>query len=123
MSYSKDLRKKVVEFIEQGKTITEASNVFGVSRPAIYKWLKMNKFNKDLSDKPPKRGWKKIDPHFLIDLVNRCPDLTLSEYAKHFGASPVAICLALKNLKITRKKRPLFTANGIKTNALYFWSK
>lgn len=123
MSYSTDLRKKVIEFIEQGKGITETAEMFGISRYVIYKWLKMKKVNGSLVDRPPKRSWKKTDPNLLTALVKKHPDYTLAEYASHFKTSTVAICRALKRLKITRKKRLNSTESGMKRNALYFWSK
>lgn len=123
MSYSNDLRKKVIEFIEKGHSVADASKVFGITRPTIYKWLKKMKFEGSLSDKPPKRMWKKIDPKLLIALVKKHPDFTLLEYSKHFKTSVMAICRALKKLKITRKKRLVFIKNETKPNVHYFWSR
>jgi putative transposase len=121
MKYSQDLRKKVIEFIEQGKGIAETSRIFGISRPAIYKWLKMKKLDGDLLDRPRRGTWKKIDPELLIAFIKDHPDLSLAEYAKHFKASAVAICRAFKKLKITRKKRHIFIRKGMKPSVQHFW--
>lgn len=123
MSYSNDLRKKIIEFIDKGNSVAEASKVFGITKPTIYRWLKKLKYEGSLSDKPPKRTWKKIDPKRLIVFVKQYPDFTLSEYAKHFKTSAMAICRSLKKLKITRKKRLIFTKNEMKPSVHYFWSK
>lgn len=123
MKYSNDLRKKVVETIEQGKSIAETSRLFRISRPAIYKWLKKKKFDGNLSDKPRRRTWKKIDPKLLIAFIKDHPDLTLAEYAKHFKASAVAICRAFKRLKISRKKRHVFIKNEMRPSVQHFWSR
>lgn len=123
MSYSNDLRKKVIDFIDKGKGVTEAAITFGITRTTIYKWLRIKRFTGSLSDTPPKRGWKKIDPARLIAFVKDHPDCTLAEYAKHFKTSTVSICRTLKRLKITRKKRLLFIRNGMKPSVRYFWSK
>jgi putative transposase len=123
MSYSNDLRKKVIDFIEAGNSVTDTAKVFGITRPTIYKWLKKKNFEGSLSDKPPKRMWKKIDPQLLIAFVKMHADFTLAEYAKHFKTTAVAICRALKRLKITRKKRLVFIKNEMKPSVRYFWSR
>ena len=123
MSYSEDLRKKVIEFIENGNGVTKAAITFGITRTTIYKWQRLKKKNGNLLDAPPKRSWKKVDPNRLKTFVKNHCDFTLKEYAKQFGTSTVAICRALKRLKITRKKRLIFTGNGMKSSGLYFWSK
>ncbi len=40
MSYSVDLRKKVLEFIERTKNMLEASRVFGINYNTVRKWFK-----------------------------------------------------------------------------------
>ncbi len=123
MSYSIDLRERVITFIEKGGSKVDAAHIFGVCRVTIYKWLTKKSETGTVKDAPPKRGWKKINPQALITYVKQYPDLTLADYAKHFGASAPSVCLAFKRLKITRKKRRLFTENGMKKNAQHFWSK
>ena len=123
MSYSLDLRERVITFIEEGGSKVDAARIFDVSRNTIYSWLTKKAERGTLKDDPPKRGWKKINPEALIAYVNQNPDLTLAEYARHFGASAPSVCLAFKRLKITRKKRRPFTENETKKNAQHFWSK
>jgi putative transposase len=123
MSYSNDLRKKVIEFIDKGNSIADTAKVFGITKPTIYRWLKKQRYDGNLSDKPPKRPWKKIDPRLLIVFVKQHPDFTLLEYAKRFKTSAAAICRTLKKLKITRKKRLVFTKNETKPSVHYFWSR
>ncbi len=123
MSYSIDLRERVITFIEKGGSKVDAARIFGVCRVAIYSWLTKKAETGTVKDAPPKRGWKKINPQALIAYVNQHPDLTLAEYAKHFGASAPSVCLAFKRLKITRKKRLPFTEKEMKKNVQHFWSK
>jgi putative transposase len=122
MCYSTDLRKKVIDFIDEKKSVIEASKLFKISRPTIYKWLKMSKTQGNLSDKKPKRPWKKIDPKLLISFVRTHSDLTLREYANHFKTSTVAICYAFKRLKITRKKRVVITEREMRLSVDYLWN-
>ena len=39
MPYSLDLRKKVINFVENDGTITEAAHIFWIGRASIYRWL------------------------------------------------------------------------------------
>ena len=39
MPYSLDFRQKVINFVENGGTITKAAHTFGFGRASIYRWL------------------------------------------------------------------------------------
>ena len=39
MPYSSDFRQKVINFVENGGTITKAAHTFGIGRSSIYRWL------------------------------------------------------------------------------------
>ena len=39
MPYSLDLRQKVINFVENGGTITKAAHTFRIERASIYRWL------------------------------------------------------------------------------------
>ena len=39
MSYSIDLRKRVVDYVENGGRIAQATGLFQVGRATIYRWL------------------------------------------------------------------------------------
>ena len=39
MPYSLDFRQKVINFIENGGTITKAAHTFGIGIASIYRWL------------------------------------------------------------------------------------
>ncbi len=39
MPYSLDFIKKVINFVENGGTITKAAHTFGIRRASIYRWL------------------------------------------------------------------------------------
>ena len=39
MSYSIDLRKRVVDYVENGGRIAQATGLFEVERATIYRWL------------------------------------------------------------------------------------
>lgn len=122
MSYSIDLRKKVLKYIEEGGSIVKASSLFTVSRPTIYQWIKKKNAG-SLKDPPPKRPWKKINPHAVVEFVEKHSDLTLVDYAKHFGIKASSMFNVFKRLKISRKKRLSAIKRGMTTNVQHFYSR
>ena len=113
MSKSKDLRKAAVEYRLKGNTIIKTAEVFGVSKTAVSEWVKKYKETGDLSNKPLKRGYKKIDPKKLKDYVSKHPDALQKEIAQEFNCTQSAIWKALKRNKIARKKRLYSIKNKI----------
>jgi excisionase family DNA binding protein len=103
MAYSLDLRKRVVESIENGISISEAARLFQVGRATIYRWLG----REELEATKVKRRRRKLNWKELEKDVRENPDNKLIDRAKKFGVRPSAICYALKELKITRKKKEL----------------
>jgi transposase len=104
-TYSLDLRKKCLEFIERHGSIAEATLIFGPSRATIYAW-------KNLAEKdelaPKSRGQKtnyKIDLDKLKEYIKEHPDAHLHEIASEFEVSVMGIHYALKRLGITHKKK------------------
>ena len=97
------LRKRAIEFIEDGGSKAEASRRFQVSRCCIYNWL-------DAADpftykKPGPRKPNRIDLESLTEHVKKFPDSTQKEHAAHFGVSQHCIWYGLKKIGCTRKKR------------------
>lgn len=104
MICSLDMRERVLNYIEKGNRISEASKIFEVSRVSIYKWLKLKKLKGRPEDDPRKRVFKKLDPEALKAYVAENPNEMLKTYAAHFKVDPMAIFRAFKSLKITQKK-------------------
>ena len=102
MSYSSDLRKSVLNFIQAGGSKTEAAKRFGVARTTIYHWLKAP--DPFACQKPGPRGPRSIDYDALKQHIADFPDQTLIERANHFGVSTFCIWHGLKRLGYTRKK-------------------
>ncbi len=105
MSYSLDLRKKVLAFIESGGNITKASQIFGIGRATIYRWL--NRPNLAATKVKNRQG--KIKLNELEQDILEHPDTSLKERAKKFGVSPAALCYRFKQIKFkpikTTKKK------------------
>lgn len=101
MTYSLDLRRRVVEFVEQGGSKAEASRVYRVSIWCVYDWCKRS----DLRPKQlPERRKRKLDWEALRRHVQEHPDALLRERAEHFRVHINAIWYALKEIELTHKK-------------------
>lgn len=101
MTYSVDLRKRVVDFVERGGSKTKAAKQFKVSRWCVYNWLSRETLE------PEKQGcpapWK-LSPEALKAHVEAHPDAYQHERALDLGVSNYAIWYGLKRLKMSRKK-------------------
>ena len=103
MAYSSDLRTRVLQFIENGGSKTEAAKRFNVGRTAIYRWL--NAKDPLTPGKPGPRKPRLLDPTALAEHVKRHPDQTLKERARHFGVSPRLCCLWTQKTRLHAKKK------------------
>ena len=56
----------------------------------------------------------KLDRQKPAQYVGQHPDAYLHEIAKHFDCTAAAVCYALKQMGMTRKKRPPLTKNKIR---------
>lgn len=122
MSYSIDLRKKVLEYLEKGGTVREASRLFTICRPTIYQWIRKKQAG-SLKDAVPKRPWRKIKPEEVIAFVEKHSDLTLTDYGNYFGIKASSMFNVFKRLKISRKKSLLATKKEMNKSAQYFYSR
>jgi transposase len=103
MGYGKDLKERAVKYKET-HSVKETAETFNVSESAIRGWEKQYQQTGNLDKKPLERKWRKIDPEKLRKDVKGHPDAFNRERAQRFGCTEEAIRLALKKLKITRKK-------------------
>ncbi len=104
MSYSIDLRERVVNYVRNGGSLAAAAKLFQVGRATIYRWLGAP----DLQPKPAKERKRKLDKAALAAHVRDFPDALLRERAAHFGVTINAIWVALKKLAITKKNDQIF---------------
>ena len=101
MTYSIDLRKRVVEFVQEGGSKAEASRRYKVSLWCVNDWCK----RQDLTPKPQKRRQRKLDWEALSRHIEEYPDALLRERAQYFEVHINAIWYATRQMKLTRKKR------------------
>ncbi|MBD2653069.1 MULTISPECIES: IS630 transposase-related protein [Synechocystis] len=112
MSYSLDLRLKVIQFIEEGGGVTKAAKTFKVSKATIYRWLG----REDLAPTKVENRRRKIDVKELEEDVEKNPHTPLIERAQKFGVTPATLCYRFKKMKITRRKNGYFIKKERKKN-------
>jgi transposase len=86
-AYSKDLRLKALSAIDRGIPRKEVSELFGVSRSTIKRWLKRRRHTGDVNihkipGRPSVKG--KALREWLPSQLKSNPDLTLKEHCKAF---------------------------------------
>lgn len=101
MTYSSDMRRAVLAFIEEGGSKTEACKIFKISRTSLYRWLN----SPTLERKTGFTRRRKIDATALRAHVKAHPQMYLRERAAHFGVAVNTMHYALKRLKIVKKTK------------------
>ncbi|MDR1288915.1 MAG: transposase, partial [Holosporales bacterium] len=79
-------------------------------------WRKLLRENGNLNHKPLIRRPRKLDYQKLKEYVEKNPDNYLREMAEVFKVGKSTIRKALIKMKITLKKRPNYTENGMRKN-------
>ncbi len=100
MTYSIDLRRRVVGFVEAGGSKAEASRRFGVSLWCVGDWCK----RQDLAPKTQSLRHRKIDKEALRRHVRLYPDALLRERAQLFGVHINAVWSMMRKMELTHKK-------------------
>ena len=101
MTYSIDLRERVVKFVIDGGSKAEASRRYEVSLWCVNDWCKRDNLTPQLQ----KGRKRKLDWYALSRHLQSEPDALLRERAEHFGVHTNAIWYACRQMKLTRKKR------------------
>lgn len=117
MSYSIDLRERVIAFVEGGGSKVEASRLFKVSCRTVFTWIEQKRERGNLKIKSRNSKPYKINEAALISYIEKNPDHYLKQIAEHFHVTAPAIFFALKRLKITFKKKRSSTLSDAKKNA------
>ena len=104
--YSEDLRKKVINYLNKGKTKKEVSEIFGVHRNTVSRWN--IRYSQEGSYAAKERlGYKsKLDYNKIELFVKNNADTKLANIGTQFGISKGHAGLILKRLGFTYKKKP-----------------
>ena len=111
MAYSTDLRHKALNYYEQCKNISQTAATFNLSRNTLYLWIRLKKQTGSLKHQVTGLNAVKLDRQKPAQYVGQHPDAYLHEIAKHFDCTAAAVYYALKQMGMTRKKRPPLTKN------------
>ena len=81
MTYSIDLRQRVIAFVDVGGTKAEAARRFSVSEGSVHNWLK----RENIAPTKVERRHRKLDWKALEKHIQDRPDAKLRDRAEHFG--------------------------------------
>ena len=116
--YSLDLRKKVIRYLESGKSQRQASTVFGISKTTVNIWYVRYKREGNLSPRKRLGSKASIHPEEFIKYVNDNSNATSADISKQFSISPSGVRYWLKKLNFSYKKKPLPTWKRMKKRDL-----
>jgi len=102
MAYSKDLRRRVLNFVAKGGSKAEAARRFDISRSRVFVWLKQPQDHQP--GKPGPKQSRKYDQEALRAEVEANPDVLLRELAASRKVSITSIFRALRRMGFKRKK-------------------
>ena len=109
MTYSMDLRERVVAAVEAGDTIAAVARRFAVSRPTVRGWRDRARRGELSPGKPGPRGPIKLtadDDRVMREAVAARPGITAWELRPRLSVPVVdsTICRRLKKLGLSLKK-------------------
>ena len=104
MSYSIDLKKRVLDFIEEGGSKVEATKRFSVGRRTIFKWINKKREQGTLTNKKRVSSPRKLREELLKKYLRKHPDHYLREVAIVFKVTPEAVFYACRRWSLTYKK-------------------
>jgi transposase len=112
--YSKDLREKVIKYINSCNSQKSASELFSLHRNTVSRWW--NRYKKEGIYTARRRLGRKSKLSFveIVEYVTNNPDTKLSIIGKKFGISAWHASTVLKKLGFSYKKKTLPTWNQIK---------
>jgi transposase len=120
MAYSKDFRKRAIEYWENGHTKEELYEVFKIYPSRISAWQRLQKETGSLEPKYPKMRVQKIDLQELERALEENPGAYLRQLALQFNCTKQAVYSALKRLKITYKKN-VYLRGKISKKAIFIF--
>jgi len=106
-----ELRDRIVRFVSQGGSKTDAAKIFDVGRKTVYRYLNASHAG-TLAPLPCGGRKKKFTSERLEEEVAKNPDATLEELGKALGVNHVSVWRRLRQLSITRKKKRRATASA-----------
>ncbi len=104
--YSLDLRKKVINYINNGHSQIEASVVFSIHKNTVNRWCVRYKEEGHVKPRVRLGFQSKIDKESLTKYVLRNPNIKLSEIGRQYGITASQASRVLHKLGFSYKKKP-----------------
>ena len=124
-AYSDDIRRRGIEFVEEGRSPKEVAKLLKINRSTIYLWIKKKREEGILvAKKNWQKGWgnKIVDLEQFKEFVEKNQGMTAIEMAKELGnITGKTVCKWLNRIGFTRKKRLTGTKNGKKKIGDFIW--
>ena len=125
-AYSQDLRQRLLQTVDEGKTQAEAAHLFKVSETTVKRYVRQRREKGHVRPKPipgrPPRKRAPLEAQLQLQLEKQ-PDATLQEHCDTWEAkagikvSISTMSRALEHLKWTRKKKSFKQVREKKRNA------
>ena len=103
--YSKDLREKVIKYIESGNSQQSASKVFRLNPSTVSRWwLRYKREGSYAARKRPGKA-PRVNASLVEEYVKANPNFTSAEMGEHFGMTSGGAFYWLKKLGYSYKKK------------------
>ena len=104
-SYSKDLRIRIIEYIETGHSQAESCKIYKIGKSTVSRWWQ--RWKKAKEQEARKRGGSqgKINLGKLEEYIEKNSNASLKEIGKEFGVSGTAVGYRLNELGYSYKKK------------------
>jgi transposase len=106
-AYSKDLRKRVIEYIEEGNNYTSASSRYNISRETARKWHIRYKTEGHYDQKPRKGKKSRIIRTEFENYVKLHSGATLAQIGSHFKMTARSVHYYMEKFGFVYKKKSL----------------
>jgi len=113
-AYSLDLRKRAMDYLDEGHTYQETSDLFKICLRTVFNWSKLRKEKGSLAVKNTPRSPHKLFDKDLLDYVKLHPDAYLQDIAIYFKSRKSSVHKAFNRLGITRKKNKKYIVKETK---------
>jgi len=113
MTYSLDLRKKALKYLDKVGNRKNVAEAFGITLRTLSNWIRRRQKN-CLAPKARRHSPSLIDSAKLRSFIQENPDAYLREIAAEFAVTLQAVFYACKRMKISLKKRRRITRSGTK---------
>jgi len=116
MAYSKDLRERIIAYLNEGHSQEETRIIYKVGVSTMKRWMALLSETGSLEKRPLERSPRKFETEKLKTYIEENPNALLKEIAQQFGGTATGAFHALNREKITRKKRLYITRKETRQN-------